>query len=82
MKKINMLLKVVEDGVETPFEIDTAMEPDGKTRWIQIWKGEQLLRQPKSMEEAIDEVEELLTLGEIGIKIQGGNDYGRDKKKR
>lgn len=63
-----MLLRVVEDGEKTPFEIDTAREVDGKTRWIQIWKGDQLLRQPKSMEEAIDEIEELLTLEEIGVK--------------
>ena len=66
-----MLLRVIENGGETPFEIDTAKEADGKTRWIQIWKGEQLLRQPKSMEEAIDEVEELLTLEEIGINTGG-----------
>ena len=64
-----MLLRVIEEGKELPFEIDTAMEGDGKTRWVQIWQGGKCLRHLKSVDEAIDEIEEMLTLGEIGIKI-------------
>lgn len=67
-----MLLRVIEKGAKiTPFEIDTALEADGKTRWVQIWKDKQLIRQPKSLEEAIDEIEGLLALEELGVEIQG-----------
>ena len=60
-----MLLKVVEDGVETPFEIDTAREANGE-RWVQIYKGANCLRNLKSVDQAIDEIEGMLALRELG----------------
>jgi hypothetical protein len=58
-----MLLRVVEDGVETPFEIDTGM--DNERRWVQIYRGTKCIRQLKSVDQAIDEIEEMLALKEL-----------------
>ena len=62
-----MLLKVVEDGLATPFEIDTAMETNGE-RWVQIWRGKQCLRNLKSVDEAVSEIEGMLALTELEVK--------------
>lgn len=58
-----MLLKVIEDGIETSFEIDTAREADGK-RWVQIWRASKSLFSAKSVDEAVDEIEKMLALEE------------------
>ena len=60
-----MLLKVVEDDVVTPFEIDTARGLDGE-RWVEIWNGRKRLMQLKSVGEAVDKIEAMLTLRELG----------------
>lgn len=62
-----MLLKVVEDGEETPFEIDTALETNGE-RWCQIWKGANCLRHLKSVDEAVDSIEGMLALRELEVE--------------
>ncbi|MCK5615062.1 hypothetical protein KAR91_75060 [Candidatus Pacearchaeota archaeon] len=54
-----MLLKVINDGIETPYEIDTAREADGK-RWVQLWRGGKCISRPKSVDEALDEIEEIM----------------------
>ena len=58
-----MLLRVMEeDVVGAPFEIDTGVEHG--CRWVQIWRGRKCLRQFKSMDEAIQQIEEMLALEE------------------
>lgn len=54
-----MLLKTIYDGKETPFEIDTAKEANGK-RWVQLWRGKKCISRPKSVDEALDEIEEIM----------------------
>ena len=62
-----MLLKVVEDGMDPPFEIDTALEANGE-RWVQVWRGKQCLRNLKSVDEAVSEIEGMLALTELEVK--------------
>lgn len=54
-----MLLKTIHGCKETPFEIDTAREADGK-RWVQLWRGRKCISHPKSVDEALDEIEEIM----------------------
>ena len=61
-----MLLKVIEDGIELPFEIDTGM--DNERRWAQIWRGKKCVGHFESVDMAIDAIEEMIILEEIGIK--------------
>ena len=56
-----MLLKVVEDGEATPFEIDTARWANGE-RWVEIWSERRRLMELKSVDEAVDKIEAMLTL--------------------
>lgn len=61
-----MLLKVEADGEETPYEIDTAREADGK-RWVQLWGNDRegksvCLKHLRSVDEAVDEVEARLEI--------------------
>lgn len=58
-----MLLKIINDGIETPYEIDTAREADGK-RWVQLWRGRECMSRPSSVDEALDEIEELIREGQ------------------
>jgi hypothetical protein len=56
-----MLLKVIEDGIKTSFEIDTAREADGK-RWVQLWGNDRegkyvCLKHSRTVDEAVDEAE-------------------------
>lgn len=55
-----MLLKIINNDVEIPFEIDTAKEADGKRRWVQLWRDGKCLSFPKSVDEALDKIEEIM----------------------
>lgn len=61
-----MLLKVIEDDVVTPFEIDTARGLEDGERWVEIWNGRKRLAQLKSVGEAVDKIEAMLALRELG----------------
>ena len=58
-----MLLKIIDNGKETPYCIDTAKEKDG-TRWVQVWmdsgKHSKCVKAGRSLDEAVDEIEERL----------------------
>ena len=70
LKGINVvLLKIIDNGIEIPYEIDTAKYYSNGKRWVQIWKGEELINSPISVDEALDEIEELMKKEE--------NRYGR-----
>lgn len=54
-----MLLKTIYGCKETPFEIDTAKETDGK-RWVQLWRDKKCISCPKTVDEALDKIEEIM----------------------
>lgn len=70
LKGINIvLLKIIDNDIEIPYEIDTAKYYSNGKRWVQIWKDKELINSPSSVNEALDEIEELMK--------KEGDRYGR-----
>ena len=55
-----MLLKVIEDGIETPFEIDTAV--DKNERWIMLWEKNKCVARVSSVDEAVQIIDDKLSI--------------------